>query len=155
MSNPLPSTSRHTPKAVADAMYAQDTVAQDLRMQIMAIGAGSAAVSMTVQQSMLNGLGTAHGGYLFTLADTAFAYACNSRNQHAFAVDCNIQFLRPAYAGDTLLATATETATAGRTGVYDVVVKRTMASNATANDTEIIATFRGKSAQVKGTHLPE
>lgn len=143
--------SQHKPSAVAAGMYANDTVAQQLNMAVLGVEHGSARVSMTITPAMTNGVGTAHGGYIFTLADTAFAYACNSYNQFAVAADCSIQFLRPAYVQDTLTATAQETATAGRTGVYDVVVTRAMA----AGETEIIATFRGKSAQVKGTHLPE
>jgi acyl-CoA thioesterase len=138
----------HSPSAVATAMYAKDTTAHDLGMQLLAVGAGTATLSMVVRESMTNGVHTAHGGYIFTLADTAFAYACNSGNQFAVAADCSIQFLRPAFAGSVLKAVATETAVVGRTGVYDVVV-----SDATSG--ELIATFRGKSAQIKGTHLPE
>ncbi len=140
--------SAHSPAAVAAAMYAKDTTAHDLNMQLVTVGAGTATLTMTVRESMTNGVHTAHGGYIFTLADTAFAYACNSGNQFAVAADCSIQFLRPAFAGSELKAVATETAVAGRTGVYDVVVT----DNAT---NEVIATFRGKSAQIKGTHLPE
>ncbi len=147
----IPAPVQHSPTAVAAAMHTNDTVAQQLNMAVVDVGCGSASVSMTITPAMTNGVGTAHGGYIFTLADTAFAYACNSYNQFAVAADCSIQFLRPAYAGDTLLATARETATVGRTGVYDVLVTRAMATG----DVEIIATFRGKSAQVKGTHLPE
>jgi acyl-CoA thioesterase len=139
---------QHHPTAVAAAMYAKDTTAHDLNMQLLTVDAGTATVTMLVRESMTNGVNTAHGGYIFTLADTAFAYACNSRNQFAVAADCSIQFLRPAFAGNVLKAVATETAVVGRTGVYDVVV-------CDAASGEVIATFRGKSAQVKGTHLPE
>jgi acyl-CoA thioesterase len=138
----------HTPDAVAAAMYAKDFTAHDLKIELQAVGAGTAALTMTIRPAMINGVGTAHGGYIFTLADTAFAYACNSGNQMTVAADCSIQFLRPAFAGSVLMAVATQTASAGRTGVYDVLVTDT------AND-EVIATFRGKSAQIKGTHLPE
>jgi acyl-CoA thioesterase len=138
----------HSPAAVAAAMYAKDTTAHDLGMQLIDVDTGSATLTMLVRQSMTNGVGTAHGGYIFTLADTAFAYACNSGNQFAVAADCSIQFLRPAFAGTMLKAVATETAVVGRTGVYDVVVSDAASS-------ELIATFRGKSAQIKGTHLPE
>jgi acyl-CoA thioesterase len=138
----------HTPAAVAAAMFAKDITAHDLNIALLEVGAGIATLTMTVRESMTNGVGTAHGGYIFTLADTAFAYACNSRNQFAVAADCSIQFLRPAYAGSVLKAVATETALAGRTGVYDVLV-----TDATTG--EVIATFRGKSAKIKGTHLPE
>jgi acyl-CoA thioesterase len=138
----------HSPAAVAAAMFAKDITAHDLNIALLEVGAGTATLTMTVRESMTNGVGTAHGGYIFTLADTAFAYACNSSNQYAVAADCSIQFLRPAYAGSVLKAVATETALAGRTGVYDVLV-----TDATTG--EVIATFRGKSAQIKGTHLPE
>lgn len=140
--------STHSPAAVAAAMYAKDTTAHDLGMQLLEVGAGTATLTMKVRESMTNGVHTAHGGYIFTLADTAFAYACNSGNQFAVAADCSIQFLRPAFAGELLQAVATETAVVGRTGVYDVVVTEVTSGN-------IIATFRGKSAQIKGTHLPE
>jgi acyl-CoA thioesterase len=83
--------------AVASAMYAKDTTAHDLGMQLLAVGAGSATLTMTVRKTMTNGVHTAHGGYIFTLADTAFAYACNSGNQFAVAADCSIQFLRAMY----------------------------------------------------------
>ncbi len=138
----------HSPTAVAAAMYAKDTTAHDLDMQLVTVGAGTATLTMKVRESMTNGVHTAHGGYIFTLADTAFAYACNSGNQFAVAADCSIQFLRPAFAGEVLQAVATETAVVGRTGVYDVIVTEVTSGN-------IIATFRGKSAQIKGTHLPE
>jgi acyl-CoA thioesterase len=138
----------HTPAAVAAAMFAKDTTAHDLGMQLLSVGAGTATLTMRVRESMTNGVHTAHGGYIFTLADTAFAYACNSSNQFAVAADCSIQFLRPAYAGNVLKAIAIETAVVGRTGVYDVIVSQ-------ADSGEVIATFRGKSAQIKGMHLPE
>lgn len=140
--------STHSPTAVAAAMFAKDTTAHDLGMQLLEVGAGTATLTMKVRESMTNGVHTAHGGYIFTLADTAFAYACNSGNQFAVAADCSIQFLRPAFAGEVLQAVATETAVVGRTGVYDVIVTEVTSGN-------IIATFRGKSAQIKGTHLPE
>ncbi len=137
-----------SPAAVAAAMYANDKTAHDLNIELVAIGEGCATLTMAVRQVMTNGVNTAHGGYIFTLADTAFAYACNSRNQFAVAADCSIQFLRPAFAYTVLVAVATEIAVVGRTGVYDVLVTD-------ASTGEVIATFRGKSAQIKGTHLPE
>jgi acyl-CoA thioesterase len=138
----------HSPAAVAAAMFAKDITAHDLNMTLLDVGAGTAELSMVIRDNMGNGVGTAHGGYIFTLADTAFAYACNSGNQYAVAADCAIQFLRSAFVGNTLKAVASHTASVGRTGVYDVVVSD-------AHTGEVIATFRGKSAQVKGTHLPE
>lgn len=136
-----------TPEQVAQAMFAKDVTAQNLDMKLIAVGSGCASLSMRITASMTNGVRTAHGGYLFILADTAFAYACNSDNQYAVAADCSIQFLRPAHEGSELLAVASHTATAGRTGVYDVLV-----TDATSG--EVIATFRGKSAKIAGAHLP-
>ena len=129
-------------------MYANDTAARSLGMQLIDVGAGTATLSMLINETMTNGVQTAHGGYIFTLADTAFAYACNSNNQFSVASDCSIQFLRPAFAGSVLKAVATETALVGRIGIYDVLVSDTASG-------ELIATFRGKSAQIKGTHLPK
>ncbi len=140
--------STHSPTAVAAAMFAKDTVAQHLDMAVITVALGQATVRMSTTPAMCNGVGTVHGGYIFTLADTAFAYACNSSNTFAVAADCSIQFLRPVFAGDTLMASASETAAAGRTGIYDVVVRH-------SETLEIVATFRGKSAQVKGVHIQD
>ena len=141
-------TQAPTPAQVAAAMLANDAVAHDLSMQLLAVGCGSAELTMTIEPRMTNGVGTAHGGYIFTLADTAFAYACNSSNQFAVAADCSIQFLRPAHSGSVLRAVASEVVLVGRTGIYDVLV-----TDAASGET--IATFRGKSARITGTHLPQ
>jgi acyl-CoA thioesterase len=141
-------TQTHSPELVAAAMLGNDAVAHDLKMQLISVGDGCAELTMTIAPQMTNGVNTAHGGYIFTLADTAFAYACNSSNQFAVAADCSIQFLRPAFAGSVLRAVANEVVLVGRTGVYDVLV-----TDLTSG--EVIATFRGKSARIAGTHLPQ
>ena len=106
------------------------------------IAPGHAVVTMQVQSSMVNGLGLCHGGFIFTLADSTFAFACNSYNIQAVAAGCSIEYLAPGYEGDLLQAEATEQAQSGRTGVYDIVVSN--------QDGKKIALFRGKSHQLKG-----
>ena len=140
-------TERHIdPQALAEivsaAMWSRDRTTQTLSMQILGIKPGYAMVSMPVRGDMLNGHHTCHGGYLFTLADSAFAYACNSHNQNTVASACHIDFLAPAKEGDILEAEAVERSLSGRTGVYDVTV-RTSAG-------KTIALFRGKSYRING-----
>lgn len=126
----------------AHAMYAQDMASQGLGMTISSVAPGQASMTMTVRAHMLNGHKTCHGGFLFSLADSAFAFACNSRNQVTVASGCSIDFLAPAFEGDVLTATATEYSLAGRTGVYDVHVAN--------QDGKRIAVFRGRSYRIKG-----
>ena len=134
------------PQALADevcaAMWSRDRATQALSMKVLSVKPGYALVSMPVHADMLNGHHTCHGGYLFTLADSAFAYACNSYNQNTVASACQIDFLAPAKAGDLLEAEAVERSLAGRTGVYDVTVRVQGGKN--------IALFRGKSYRIKG-----
>jgi acyl-CoA thioesterase len=128
-------------RQVADVLYARDNAAQHLGISIEDVGPGYAVLTMTVTAEMLNGHATCHGGMLFSLADTAFAYACNSRNEATVAAGCSIEYLAPAREGDRLTATARETAKTGRQGVYDIAI---------TNDAgEIIATFRGRSASLR------
>jgi acyl-CoA thioesterase len=126
----------------ADAMYARDRASQALGMRIAKIAPGYAAMTMTVRADMLNGHATCHGGFIFSLADSAFAFACNSRNLTTVASGCTIEFLAPAREGDVLTATGRERALAGRSGVYDIDV--------TNQHGATIAVFRGKSARIKG-----
>jgi acyl-CoA thioesterase len=126
----------------AEAMYERDRASQALGMRIVQIAPGFAAMTMTVRADMLNGHATCHGGFIFSLADSAFAFACNSRNLITVAAGCTIEFLAPAREGDVLTATGRERALAGRSGIYDIDV--TNAHGAT------IAVFRGKSARIKG-----
>ena len=134
------------PQALAEevsaTMWFRDRATQALSMQILSVKPGYAMVSMPVQGDMLNGHLTCHGGYLFTLADSAFAYACNSHNQNTVASACHIDFLAPAREGDLLEAEAVERSLAGRTGVYDVTVR--------VRGGKTIALFRGKSYRVGG-----
>lgn len=127
--------------AVGEGMYARDHAAQALGIHLDEIGRGTARMSMTVRPDMMNGHGTCHGGILFTLADTAFAYACNSYNQAAVAVHCTISFLSPGRLGERLTAIARETALDGRDGVYDIDIQN--------ESGRIIATFRGVSRRLK------
>jgi acyl-CoA thioesterase len=99
-------------------------------------------MTMRVRPDMLNGHGTCHGGFIFCLADSTFAFACNSRNDVTVAAGCNIEFLQPAYENDVLTASGEEVALIGRTGIYDIRVENQKG--------EIVATFRGKSARIKG-----
>lgn len=132
-------------RACADTMWKEDDASKGLGMEIVEIGPGRATLAMTVRPEMVNGHRIAHGGFIFTLADSAFAYACNSHNDHTVAAQGNIAFLRSAKLGDRLVATAREVSRSGRSGIYDVRV--------TAGET-VIAEFRGHSRTTPGTWLP-
>ena len=123
-------------------MWARDTASQALGMRIVRVGPGHAELSMTVRADMLNGHAICHGGFIFTLADSAFAYACNSYNVNTVASGCGIDFLAPAREHDVLTAVAQERSAAGRTGVYDIEVSNERG--------DTIALFRGKSYRIKG-----
>ena len=110
------------PAAVAAHMFADDRASRGLGMAIVDIGDGTAALTMTVRDDMLNGFEICHGGFITTLADSAFAFACNSRNVVTVAAGLTVDFLAPARRGDVLTAKAVEVSKAGRTGVYDMVV---------------------------------
>jgi len=127
---------------VGASMWSRDHATRALNMAMLRIAPGEAVIRMPVQQHMLNGHQTCHGGYMFTLADSAFAFACNSHNLNNVASACHIDFLAPAHLGDLLEAHAQERALAGRSGVYDVTVR--IVGGAT------VALFRGKSHQVRG-----
>jgi acyl-CoA thioesterase len=129
-------------RRVAESMYARDRASQALGMRIVAVAPGSARLAMTVRADMVNGHAICHGGLIFTLADSAFAFACNSYNLTTVASGCTIEFLAPAHEGDELTASAIERSVAGRTGVYDIEV--------TNQRGEVIALFRGKSHRIKG-----
>jgi len=132
-------------RACADAMWKEDDASKGLGMKIVEIKAGHAVMSMTVQPHMVNGQRIAHGGFIFLLADSTFAFACNSHNQRAVAAQCDITFILPGKLGDVLVATAREISRSGRSGIYDISVK--------ANDV-VIAEFRGHSRTIAGTWLP-
>ena len=132
-------------RACADAMWKDDDASSGLGMTIVEIGPGRATLSMTVQPHMVNGQRIAHGGFIFTLADSTMAFACNSHNEKAVAAHCDITFIRPGKLGETLVAVGREISRSGRSGIYDVRV--------TSGD-EVIAEFRGHSRTIGGTWLP-
>ena len=134
-------------EAARDAMWANDRACKALGMRVTAVGPGPATLTMTVREDMLNGHDLCHGGLIATLADSAFAYACNAYNEVTVASGFDIHLMSGARLGDTLTASATELSKGGRTGVYDIVV-------ANQRD-EQIAAFRGRSYTMKGTPLVE
>ncbi|MDB5856114.1 MAG: phenylacetic acid degradation protein [Herminiimonas sp.] len=138
-----------SPQALAEAtsahMLAQDQASRGLGMQLVAVKPGAARMTMTVRADMLNGHKTCHGGFIFTLADSAFAFACNNANKLTVASGAAIDFLAPAMEGDVLSADAVEQARTGKTGVYDITV--------TNQHGKRIALFRGKSYQLNGSVL--
>jgi acyl-CoA thioesterase len=132
-------------RACAEAMWKEDDASKGLGIKIVAIGPGLATLAMTVQPHMVNGQRIAHGGFIFALADSAFAFACNTHNERAVAAQGSITFIRPGKLGDRLVAAARGGSRNGRSGIYDVQV--------TANDV-VIAEFRGHSRLIGGTWLP-
>jgi acyl-CoA thioesterase len=133
-------------RACADAMWKDDDASRGLGMKIVEVKPGQATLTMTVEPHMVNGQRIAHGGFIFALADSAFAFACNSHNERAVAAQGDITFIRPGKLGDLLVATAREISRSGRSGIYDVRV--------TAGDA-VIAEFRGHSRTIVGSWLPE
>jgi acyl-CoA thioesterase len=134
-------------EACARAMWNDDSASRRLGMALDEVGPGFATLSMDVTENMTNGHGTCHGGYIFTLADSAFAFACNSYNQRAVAQHCSVTFIAPVHRGDRLTAAAREVSRRGRGGIYDVRVANQRG--------EQVAEFRGHSRSVAGAHLPE
>jgi acyl-CoA thioesterase len=130
-----PRTPEEMARAVAETMWADDRASAGLGMRIEAVGPGRAVLSMTVTAQMVNGHGICHGGFIFALADSAFAFACNSSGERAVAQHCTISFLRPGRLGERLRAEAVERVRKGRSGVTDVSV--------TGEDGEPVAEFRG------------
>ncbi|MEV8503542.1 hydroxyphenylacetyl-CoA thioesterase PaaI [Actinoplanes sp. NPDC051475] len=126
-------------QTAAHEMFARDKASQQLGMQLVSAGDGAAVVRMKVTESMVNGHGMTHGGFVFALADTAFACACNSHGPVTVAAGADVTFLRPTAAGDQLEAHARERSISGRSGIYDVTVTR-------AGD--VVAEFRGRSRMI-------
>lgn len=126
----------------SQAMYANDRASQALGMTLDRVAPGYAQLSMRVRADMLNGHRTCHGGFIFALADSAFAFACNSRNQATVAAGCGIDYLRPGREGDMLRAEARERTLAGKRGIYDVTV--------TNQADEVVAIFQGRSHRIGG-----
>jgi acyl-CoA thioesterase len=132
---------------VGEAMFANDVASRALGMRIESIGPGRAQMTMTVRPDMLNGHAICHGGYIFLLADSTFAFACNSYNRNTVAQGCSIDYVAPAHAGDVLQASANERSRSGRTGVYDIEVRD--------QHGRTIALFRGKSYRIDGHVVDE
>ena len=133
-------------ETAARALFAKDRASQKLGMDLVAVKVGVASVNMAVRPDMTNGHGICHGGYIFALADSAFAFACNSRGQPTVAAAVTIDFLVPAKVGDVLTAVAKERWRGGRTGLYDLSVTRA--------DGTVIAHARGRSRQLRPAPPP-
>ncbi len=135
-------------KQVGETMFANDVAAREtMGMEIVSVAPGRAVLRMAVQPLHLNGHRICHGGFIFTLADTTFAYACNSHNKNAVAAGCSIEFLKPGHDGDVLICEGVEQTLQGRHGIYDMKV--------TNQKGEVVAMFRGKSAVIPGQVFPE
>src|SRR6478735_6924965 len=133
---------------VGAAMYAVDAAVKDfMQIELLACEPGRARLRMAVREPMLNGHKICHGGFIFTLADSTFAFACNSHNKVAVAAGCSIEFLKPGQLGDVLTCEGVEQVLQGRHGIYDMKVSNQRG--------EVIAVFRGKSAVIQGTVFPE
>lgn len=133
---------------VGEVMFANDVASKDtMGMELVSVAPGRAVMRMVVRPLHLNGHQICHGGFIFTLADSTFAFACNSHNRNTVAAGCSIEFLKPAHAGDVLTCEGVEQMQQGRHGVYDMKVVNQRG--------EVVAMFRGKSAQIPGTLFPE
>ncbi len=139
----MTSSKDNTARACADALWATDNASRALGMQLISVSPGNAELSMTVRPEMTNGHGTCHGGFMFTLADSAFAFACNTYDERTVAQHAQITFIAPAKTGDTLIAKAVERSRTGRSGIYDITV--------TLESGEQIAEFRGHSRTIGGS----
>lgn len=144
---PAPADARTLAHQVGAAMFAADTASRDfMQMELLTCEPGHATMRMTVREAFLNGHRMCHGGVIFALADSTFAYACNSHNRNTVAAGCSIEYLRPARLGDVLTCIGQEQTLQGRHGIYDMRV--------TNQAGEVVAMFRGKSAQIAGSVLP-
>lgn len=133
---------------VGESMFAADRASRELmQMTLVSCEPGRAVMRMTVRDVMLNGHHICHGGLIFTLADSTFAFACNSHNKVAVAAGCSIEFLKPGQLGDVLTCEGVEQTLQGRHGIYDMKV--------TNQRGDVVAMFRGKSAQIQGTVIAE
>lgn len=133
-------------RATAQAMYEADACSRALGLELLEVRPGYASMRMQVRPDFLNGHQICHGGLIFTLADSTFAFACNSYNINTVASGCSIEFLRPVPGGEELTAEAVEQTLSGRNGIYDIRI--------TNRAGETVAMFRGKSAQIRGTVIP-
>lgn len=137
-------TAQEVAETTAARMYAADTASRALGIELTEIGPGRTTATMTVTAQMIQGHGTCHGGYLFLLADSAFAFACNSHGPATVAAACDIVFLTPVHEGDELVAEAVERVTFGRSGICDVTVRRAGGKS----PGEVVAEFRGRSRTI-------
>jgi acyl-CoA thioesterase len=148
--NEMKKTSELNPKELAETcamlMWEEDNASQKLGMKLLHIAPGEADISMTVTKDMTNGHGNCHGGYIFALADSAFAFACNTYNQVTVAQHCSVTYIAPGSLNDLLTASAREVSRTGRSGIYDIRVAR--------GDGTVIAEFRGHSRTINRTFLP-
>jgi acyl-CoA thioesterase len=147
MNDQTPSEAQALAERVGASMLASDRASRALGMRIESIGPGHAQMTMTVRDDMANGHAICHGGYIFLLADSTFAFACNSYNRNTVAQGCSIDYLAPAHAGEVLHATGVERSRTGRTGVYDIEVRN--------QDGKTVALFRGKSYRIDGHVVDE
>ena len=131
----------------AETMIANDPASRGIGITLQSVEPGGAVMTMLVRPDMVNGHGVAHGGFIFSLADSAFAFACNSYNQVTLAQQNQITYVSPGREGETLTATAVETSRSGRSGVYDVTVR--------GSDDRVVALMRGLSRTIKGQTFPE
>ncbi|MGX1306095.1 acyl-CoA thioesterase [Amorphus suaedae] len=136
---------QETARACADAMWAEDKASRGLGMEIVSVAPGKAVLTMAVQDHMVNGHAICHGGYIFLLADSAFAFSCNTYDQRTVAQSCSISFVKSARLGDTLTAVAEERWREGRSGIYDITV--------TDQAGTTVAEFRGQSRTIAGRLL--
>jgi acyl-CoA thioesterase len=132
-------------RACADKMWAEDSASRGLGMELLEVTAGRAVLAMPVTAAMVNGHGMMHGGFIFTLADSAFAFACNTYDQRTVAQSCAITYVAAGRLGDRLVATAVERSRTGRSGIYDITVARAGG--------DVIAEFRGQSRTIEGKIL--
>jgi acyl-CoA thioesterase len=132
-------------EACASAMWAEDRASQALGMEIQRMAAGEAVMSMRIRQDMTNGHGMCHGGFIFTLADSAFAFACNTYDQATVAQQCAVTLIEPVQQNEVLTAHAVERNRSGRSGIYDVTVRDSR--------NNVVAEFRGHSRTIAGSLL--
>jgi acyl-CoA thioesterase len=140
------SAAQEVARRSAQAMWSTDRASQSLGMEIVDVAPGRATLRMTVREDMVNGHAIGHGGFTFTLADSAFAFACNSYNRSTVAASCEIRFLAPTRLDDLLVAEAVERSRSGRDGVYDVTVR---------SGETVVAEFVGRSREIRGTLYSE
>jgi acyl-CoA thioesterase len=136
-------TPQQLAEACTDSMFCRDSASRGLGIRITSVAPGRAVLTMTVREDMLQGHGNCHGGFIFILADSAFAYACNTYDEATVASGCSIDYLGPGQLGDVLTATAEERSRRGRTGLYDITVRNQHGDE--------VALFRGRSYKIRGT----